>query len=101
MPPESVPALLLMRLLAICRLWPQPWTKMPPPPCELSRTFKPSMLDGLHQKLLGNGFEEPTPLGPQPVLVLVLLVSRAVPAGNASAANGFDGKFTPFASTVI
>src|SRR5215472_11927166 len=29
---------------------------MPPPPCELSVTVKPSMLDGLHMKLLGNGF---------------------------------------------
>src|SRR5215469_8923180 len=59
-PPESVPALLKTRLLAICRLCPQAWTKMPPPPWELSVMPNPSMLDGLHMKLLGNGlpFEE-------------------------------------------
>src|SRR5580704_3620542 len=101
MPPESVPELLAMWLLAICRLWPQAWTKIPPPPCELLRMPRPSMLDGLHQKLLGNGFVLPTPLGPQPVLVLLLLVSRAVPVGNVSAKNGFEGKLTPFESTVI
>ena len=33
----------------------QPWTKMPPPPWELSVTLKPSMLDGLQVKLLGYG----------------------------------------------
>src|SRR5437763_1735522 len=36
-------------------LCPQPWTKMPPPPWELSVMPKPSMLDGLHWKLLGKG----------------------------------------------
>src|SRR5215469_8840870 len=37
-------------------LCPQPCTKIPPPPCELSWTVRPSILDGLHMKLLGNGF---------------------------------------------
>src|SRR6266446_6081484 len=62
MPPDSVPELLYTRLLAICRLCPQPCTKMPPPPCELSVMPRPSMLDGLHRKLLGNGF---VPVPPQ------------------------------------
>src|ERR1700744_264273 len=101
MPPESVPELLAMRLLEIWRLWPQAWTKIPPPPCELLRTFKPSMLDGLHQKLLGNGFTEVARLAPQPVVVLVLFVSKRDPTGNVSARNGFVGKLTPFESTVI
>src|SRR5207253_9721517 len=55
MPPESVPALLLIRLLAICRLCPQPWMWMPPPPWELFVIPSPSMLDGLHIKLQGYG----------------------------------------------
>src|SRR5439155_25176861 len=55
MPPESVPALLKIRLLAICRLCPHPCTKMPPPPWELLVTLRASMLDGLHWKLLGYG----------------------------------------------
>ena len=55
MPPASVPWLLLTRLLEISRLCAQPWTKMPPPPWELLVTDKPSIRDGLHWKLLGNG----------------------------------------------
>src|ERR1700730_10423045 len=47
MPPESVPELLRTRLLAIWMLCPQPCTKMPPPPCELLVTVRPSMLAGL------------------------------------------------------
>src|ERR1700747_1844412 len=60
MPPASVPALLVIRLLAICRLWPQARTKTPPPPCELCVIATPSMLDGLQEKLLGNGLTVPT-----------------------------------------
>src|SRR3974390_1018920 len=89
-----------MWLLAICRLWPHAWTKIPPPPWELLRMPSPSMLDGLHQKLLGNGFTELARLAPQPVLVFVLFVSRTEPVGNVSARKGFDGKLTPFESTV-
>src|SRR5215469_12823029 len=47
MPPERVPELLTTRLLAICRLWPQPCTKMPPPPCELLVMVMASILEGL------------------------------------------------------
>src|SRR2546425_10566284 len=98
MPPDSVPELLYSRLLAICRLCPQPCTKMPPPPCELSVMLRPSMLDGLHWKLLGNGF------GPAAV-PQVLDVSNVVPVGKppgspAIAANGLaPWKSTPFANT--
>src|ERR1700686_2440915 len=55
MPPISVPVLLLIRLLAICRLCPHAWSQIPPPPWELLLMVKPSMLEGLHWKLLGNG----------------------------------------------
>src|SRR5512136_201241 len=97
MPPESVPELFWTRLLAISMLCPQPWTKMPPPPWELLVMVRPSMLDGLHWKLLGNGFGlvVPSPL-PQSV---GLFVRRVVPVGNPAnsvGSNGFDGKFTPF-----
>src|SRR5450631_1114833 len=80
-------------------LCPQPCTKMPPPPCELLVTLKPSMLDGLHKKLLGYGF------------VLLdgstqsLTVKSVVPAGNTSEAQMTAGSlvvnFTPLASTVM
>src|SRR5271167_111047 len=52
-PPESVPALLNTRSLAICRLCAQPWTKTPPPPWELLVMLRPSIEDGLQMKLLG------------------------------------------------
>ena len=86
--------MLVTRLLAICKLCPQACTKMPPPPWELLVIPKPSMLDGLHQKLLGNG------LG---LAVQLALVRSVVPVGNVPPAvtHGFDGKFTPFANTVI
>src|SRR4051812_10912321 len=98
MPPERVPEVLLMRLLAICRLWPQAWTKMPPPPWELSRIPRPSMLEGLHWKLLGNGLVRAPP---QPVVELPPPVSRTVPVGKVSATNGLDGNLTPLESTVM
>src|SRR6267142_3341596 len=79
-------------------LCPQPCTKMPPPPWELSVMPKPSMLDGLHQKLLGNGFGPPA--GPQ-----VLAVSNVVPTGKPASRAGSHGltpwKSAPFDSTVI
>src|SRR5258706_19082 len=65
---------------------------MPPPPWELLVTDSPSIRDGLHWKLLGNG------LG---LAVQLALVRSVVPAGKISATNGSDGKFTPFESTVI
>src|SRR5450631_2593436 len=84
-----------MRLFAICRLCPQACTKMPPPPCELSVMPKPSMLDGLHWKLLGNGF------GPA-VVPHVPVVKSVVPTGKpASASGGAPWKSTPFDNTVM
>src|SRR5579863_4552729 len=47
MPPDSVPALFLMRLFAISRLWFQPCRNTAPPPCELSVMLRPLMLEGL------------------------------------------------------
>src|SRR6266403_6212246 len=98
MPPDSVPALLKIRLFAISRLCPQACTKMPPPPWELLVMPKPSMLDGLHWKLLGNGFAAEVVFAPQ-----LAAVRRVVPAGNVppTVTHGFDGKFTPFDNTVI
>src|SRR5579862_24608 len=79
-----------MRLLAICRLCPQPCTKMPPPPCELSVMVNPSMLEGLHMKLLGNGLVvsvqwllERGNLLPSPSTNAGTSCSSCVPAGNA------------------
>src|ERR1700757_808589 len=85
---------------------------MPPPPWELFVMPKPSMLEGLHWKLLGYGLvglrrlvwhEElespvgkvPEPFGPP--------ISSVVPVGNVSAPKGSDpaGNFTPFDNTVI
>src|SRR2546427_3443510 len=70
---------------------------MPPPPWELLVIPKPSMLDGLHQKLLGNGF---VPVPPQ-----VLAVSNVVPVGKPARRAGSHGltpwKSAPFDSTVI
>src|ERR1700730_1003252 len=98
MPPDSVPALLEARLLAICRLCPQPCTKTPPPPCELLVMLRPSMLDGLHWKLLGNGFP---PVPPQlPVPSSVVPVGKLPPS--TVGVHGFwPWKSTPFDNTVI
>src|SRR5919108_6012181 len=108
-----------MRLLAICRLCPQAWTKMPPPPCELSVTPKPSMLDGLQEKLLGNGLVWlvilpvlstvwqrilESPRGKFPEREGSIPLRSVVPVGNPASSvgsNGSDGKFTPLESTVI
>src|SRR6266436_8041839 len=97
MPPESVPELLLTRLLEICKLWPQPWTKMPPPPWELSVMPKPSMLDGVHQKLLENGL---VPLAPPQLAAVRSVVPAGKPASRVGS-YGFEGKFTHFPSTVM
>src|SRR5215472_12805366 len=60
--------------------------------------LRPSMLEGLHWKLLGNGF------GPA-VVPQVLDVSSVVPVGKPPSKVGSHGlapwKFTPFDSTVI
>src|SRR5258708_36262891 len=62
----------------------------------------PSMLDGLHEKLLGNGFGEMLHIPP---LGLAWVFCRSVvPVGNPASkvgSYGFDGKFTPLASTVM
>src|SRR5712664_3287353 len=84
-PPDIVPALFVTRLLAICRLCPQPCTKTPPPPCELFSMVSPSMLDGLQRKLLGNGLWAVLVFAPQPRVELVVPVRRTVPGGNTPA----------------
>src|SRR6266705_956147 len=70
---------------------------MPPPPWELLVIPKPSMLDGLHQKLLENGFG--------PVVTQVVAVSNVVLAGKPARRVGSHGfppwKSAPFDSTVI
>src|SRR5712691_6339770 len=77
-------------------LGPQPCTKMPPPPWELLVIPKPSMLDGLHQKLLGNEF---TPVGQ------VVAVSNVVAGGKPARRVGSHGsppwKSAPFDNTVM
>src|SRR5215813_6366490 len=101
MPPDSVPVLLLTRLLPIWMLCAQPCTKMPPPPCELSVMPRPSMLDGLHQKLLGNGLRL-TPFPQLPLLFVRRVVTGGNPPGSAPSLHGSaPWKFTPLASTVI
>ena len=87
---------------------------MPPPPCEPSVMPKPSMLDGLQEKLLGNGlvallllvwqFGLASPSGKIPEADGSVPVRSVVPVGNPArsvGSNGSDGKFTPFESTVI
>src|SRR6266567_1528919 len=76
---------------------------MPPPPWELSRIPRPSMLDGLHKKLPGKGLRAVAVFAPQPLVALVLPCRSRVPTGKVSAANGLEpvGNATPFASTVI
>src|SRR6202521_3606286 len=79
--------------------------KMPPPPWELSTMLKPSILDGLHEKLLGNRLAPPEPVAHWAPVGFVKVFSRSVvPVGNPASkvgSYGFEGKFTPFASTVI
>src|ERR1700680_733208 len=109
MPPESVPALLTIRLLAICRLWFHPWAKTAPPPWELLVMPKASMLDGLHAKSLGNGLVPPglqlalaSPVRKLPEESLPL--RSVVPVGNPASkvgSHGVVGKFAPFPSTVM
>src|SRR6266513_4880275 len=70
---------------------------MPPPPWELLVTANPSIRDGLHWKLLGKGLV----LSEQWSLAPAMFCRSVVPVGKISAANGSDGKFTPFESTVI
>src|ERR1700758_3258834 len=76
---------------------------MPPPPCELSVTVKPSMLDGLHIKLLGNGFVRSL----QWLLDLGTPLCKSVAfAGNAPASvpslqGSAPWKSTPLDSTVM
>src|SRR5947209_16462241 len=77
-----------------------PISKMAPPPWELSVMPKPSMLDGLHQKLLGNGFLAVLVFDPQ-----VLAVSNVVPVGKPARRAGSHGlapwKSAPFDNTVM
>src|ERR1700756_1926424 len=99
MPPDSVPELFVTRLLAIWMLCPQPWTKIPPPPCELSVMPKPSMIDGLHQKLLGNGlFSVLSRQSATERSVVPAGKSASAPLPNGSADPG--GTLTPFERTV-
>src|SRR5229473_4673848 len=102
MPPERVPELLVIRLLAISKSCPHPCTNMPPPPWELLVTVNPSIRDGLQWKLLGKGLGIPEPCAPIPQSAEVRCV---VPAGKPAkrvASNGFcPRKSTPFDNTVI
>src|ERR1700676_1235659 len=69
---------------------------MPPPPCELLVMPMPSMLDGLHSKLLG--------YAPVQYVPSFASVNRMVLAGKPASSvgsKGFDGKYTPFPSTVM
>src|ERR1700680_5003347 len=97
-----------MRLLAICRLCPQACTKTPPPPWELLVMDRPSMLDGLHWKLLENGLA-----GFVLEVAQSVLVSKTVPKGiwlsvatrpvsaRVPKTSTPAGKRTPFERTVI
>src|SRR5450631_1057715 len=86
-------------------LWFQPCRKMPPPPWELWVMVSASMLDGLHEKLLGNGLTAPVasthvaPFGADTVFC-----SKVVPVGKPASSvgsYGLEGKFTPLPSTVM
>src|ERR1700737_2735689 len=69
---------------------------MPPPPCELLVRPRPSMLDGLHWKLLG--------YVPLQYVFTLLSVNSTVLAGKPASSvgsKGVDGEYTPFASTVM
>src|SRR5438309_7023932 len=76
---------------------------MPPPPWELLVTDKPSILDGLHWKLLGNGLvaSEQWELAPGMSCRSVAVSGNA--AGVAPSLHGSvpSGTNTPFESTVI
>src|SRR6266550_2498061 len=91
------------RLLAIWMLCPQPCTKIPPPPWELSVMPRPSMLDGLHWKLPGNGLCAVVVLAPQLLAVRSVVPAGKVPAVAGSIPNGSDpaGNCTPFDNTVM
>src|SRR5882762_2141966 len=81
-------------------LCPQPCTKMAPPTCELSVIPKPSMHDGLHQKLLGKGL-----VGIVLIVEQLFAVSIVVPVGKpargAWSQRLAPWKFAPFDNTVI
>src|SRR5712664_1293449 len=69
---------------------------MPPPPCELFVIPRPSMLDGLQWKLLG--------YVPSQYVTSFPSVNSTVLAGKPASSvgsKGVDGKYTPFASTVM
>src|SRR5690349_4361618 len=78
---------------------------MPPPPWELFVTDKPSILDGLHWKLLGNrfGLVLPSPLPQSWGTCLRSAVPAGNPAGSAPSVHGSSpsGTRTPLARTVI
>ena len=75
---------------------------MPPPPWELFVIPSPSILDGLHWKLLGNGLVASVRL-----VLQLLAVSSDVPVGNEASAPlpntsvELAGMLTPFDRTVI
>src|SRR5579871_3764940 len=84
-------------------LCPQPCTKIPPPPCELSWTLSPSMLDGLHMKLLGNGFVRSLQwlLDPGTPLCSSVVTGGNPPGSEPSLQGSAPWKSTPLDSTVI
>src|SRR6516162_4255120 len=100
MPPERVPVLLKTRLLAICRLCAQAWTKMPPPPWELSVMPMPSILDGLHRKLLGYWLAPPAPPAQFATVSSVVPDGKEASAPDPNASEELGGMLTPFPSTV-
>src|ERR1700732_917189 len=79
--------------------------KTAPPPWELLTIPNPSILDGLHEKLLGNRLAPPEAVVHwAPAGFVKLFCSSVVPVGNPASkvgSYGFEGKFTPFASTVM
>src|ERR1700676_2195976 len=79
--------------------------KTAPPPWELLTMPNPSILDGLQEKLLGNRLAPPEPVAHwAPVGFAIVFCSSVVPVGNPASkvgSYGFEGKFTPFASTVM
>src|ERR1700692_4547520 len=79
---------------------------MPPPPWELFMTDRPSIRDGLHWKLLGNGlrlFPVPAPLPQSCGLLSRSVVPAGKPLGSAPSVHGLAplGTRTPFDNTVI
>src|SRR5579859_1959530 len=73
---------------------------MPPPPWELSVTLIPSILDGLHQKLLGNGFFEVVRFVPQSVALRTTASAGICSARFVGISVGLEN-FTPLPKTVI